>query len=82
MYGMTRREARQSVGARVKALREARGLSVERLEELSDIPEFMIRALEAGNMRVTFENIVCLARGMRVRVEEIVDPEEYDGRTR
>ncbi|MHC5054507.1 MAG: helix-turn-helix domain-containing protein [Planctomycetota bacterium] len=69
MHGETRRDVRALVGARIRGLRERRGMGVQTLSELSDIPEFMIRALEGGRMRqMCLENLLCLARALGVPV--------------
>ena len=66
MYGETRRETRRWLGARIRDIREAKGLSRRALADLSDIPEPMIASIENGYMRVTFENFLCLARALDV----------------
>jgi transcriptional regulator with XRE-family HTH domain len=70
MHGETRRDVRAFVGARIRGVRERRGMDVRTLSELSDIPEFMIGALEGGGMQMRFENLLCLARALGVSVEE------------
>ena len=77
MYGMTRRETREFVGARIRAIREARGLSVSDLQDLSDVPELMIATIERGRMVMRFENLLCLARALGVPVTELfTDPDD------
>ena len=53
-------------------------MSVGELSELSDIPEFMIGTIEGGRMRITFENLLCLARGLGVSVVEFFADDEGD----
>jgi ribosome-binding protein aMBF1 (putative translation factor) len=79
MHGETRRDAREFVGARIRGLREDRGMGIETLSELSDIPEFMVRALEGGRMQMRFENLLCLARALGVPVEEFFGDDKGDG---
>ncbi|MHC5053339.1 MAG: helix-turn-helix domain-containing protein [Planctomycetota bacterium] len=79
MDGMTRRGTRELVGARIRAVREARGLSVRELGGLSDVPELMLAAIERGRMRITFENLLCLARALGVPAIDLFDFEK-DGR--
>jgi len=76
MHGMTRRGVRVEVGGRVRRLREARGTSVEALSERSDIPEFLVRAIEAGWAHFTFEQLLCLARALGVPVTAFFDDED------
>ena len=66
MHGETRRETRRWLGARIRDVREAKGLGRRALAELADIPEPMIASMENGYMRVTFENFLCLARALEV----------------
>ena len=77
MHGMTRREVRERVGARIMWFRAARCFSRRRLSDLSDIPEILLGRIENGRMRVTFENTLCIARALGVRVHDLLaDPEE------
>ncbi len=71
MHGETRREVRAFVGARIRQLREERGLSLRGLCDLSDIPELMIGQMERGAMLMRFENLLCLARALGVPVTEL-----------
>ncbi len=79
MHGETRRGTREFVGARIRAIRERRGMGVGKLSELSDIPEFMINTMEHGRMQMRFENLLCLARGLGVSVVEFFSDDEGDG---
>ena len=68
MHGATRRGTREFIGARIRRFREARGLSLSKLQDLADIPEMMIGQMEIGRMRITLENLLCLARALDVPV--------------
>ena len=76
MHGETRRGTREFIGARIRRFREARGLSVLELSNLSDIPELMLATIERGRMRITFENMICIARSLDTPLVEFFD----DGR--
>ncbi|MHC5055790.1 MAG: helix-turn-helix domain-containing protein [Planctomycetota bacterium] len=77
MHGETRRDVRALVGARIRSLRQRSGMGIVTLSEVSDIPEFMVRALEGGRMQMRFENLLCLARALGVPVIDFFgDPEE------
>ncbi len=76
MHGVTRRGTREFVGARIRAAREARGLSLRGLSDLADIPEMMIGQMEIGRVRITFENLLCLARALGVSVVEFFGDED------
>ncbi len=79
MHGETRREAREFVGARIRTIREVRGLSLRGLSDLADIPELMLGMIERGRKRITFENILCLARALGVPVTDFFSDDEGDG---
>ena len=65
---MTRREVRVAMGARIRAIRQSKGMGLQTLSCLSDIPEIMIGRMEIGRTRVTLENLFCLARALDVSV--------------
>jgi transcriptional regulator with XRE-family HTH domain len=71
MHGETRRDVRALVGARIRRLREERGLSLRALSDFADIPELMIGQMERGAMLIRFENLFCLARALGVQVTEL-----------
>ncbi len=79
MHGETRRGTREFVGARIRAIREARGLSLRGLCDLSDVPELMIAQMERGRMMIRFENLLCIARALEVPVTEFFSDDEGDG---
>ncbi len=76
MHGETRRGTREFVGARIREIREARGLSLRGLCDLADIPELMIGQMERGRMLIRFENMLCLARALDVPVIEFFADDE------
>ncbi|MHC5057547.1 MAG: helix-turn-helix domain-containing protein [Planctomycetota bacterium] len=81
MDGMTRRDVRAFVGARVREFRRRSGMGIRTLSEISDIPELMVGAIERGRMRVTFENLLCLARALGVGVTAFFEDDEGGGGT-
>lgn len=76
MHGETRRGMREFLGARIRRFREARGLSVRQFTDLWDIPEIMLSTIERGRMRITFENLLCLARALDVPLVEFFGDDE------
>jgi len=70
MDGTMPPEMRCRVVTRLRAVREACGLTVEGLSVRSDIAEFIIRAIEDGWTQYTFEQLLCLARALEVPVVE------------
>jgi len=75
MHGMTRREVREMVGARIRAVRQSKGMGFRTLSCLSDIPELMIGRMERGATPIRFENLFCLARAMGVSVTTFFEDE-------
>jgi transcriptional regulator with XRE-family HTH domain len=78
MHGETRRDVRAFVGARIRQLREERGLSFRDMSDLADIPELMIGQMERGRMQMRFENLLCLARALGVPVIDLFGDPETD----
>ncbi len=78
MNGLTRREVRKLLGAKIRVLREARGLTRDALSGFSDIPPMMIGQMENGFMRISFENVLCFARALRVSVMELFEEGDTD----
>ena len=73
-YGESSRwEIRREIGARIRALREARGLSVWDLAERSAVPEMELGILENGKRSVRFETLLCLARALGVSPSSLFD---------
>ena len=62
----SRWKIRREIGGRIRALREAKGLSVEELAELSAVPEMELGILENGKRSVRFETLLCLAGALGV----------------
>jgi transcriptional regulator with XRE-family HTH domain len=78
MNGLTRREVRKRLGAKIRKLREARGLTINALSGSSDIPPVMIGQMENGRMRITLENLLCLSRALEVPLVELFDDGNAD----
>ena len=68
MYGddRTRRDIRKLFGARVKALREERGLGRLELGRRSGMSDLEVGFIENGAKPVRLEDLVCLAVGLDV----------------
>lgn len=69
-----------SWGARIRELRDERGLSATRLARMADVDHTHLRKVEHGDARFGDDARIRLARALGVRVEEIfVYPDTRQG---
>lgn len=68
----TRASVTVELGRRVRALRQQRGLSQERLGELAHVHRTYVGSLERGERNVALINIVRLAEALEVDPAELV----------
>ena len=66
--------ARAAFGRRVRELRAQRGLSQERLAEVSGLHRTYVSSLERGQRNVSLENIHRLAAALDVHVADLFPP--------
>lgn len=71
-----------ALGARVRMLRQARGLSQEKLAELAGLHRTYISSVELGKRNVSLLNIQALANALGVSVEEFFKADEFRKRGR
>jgi transcriptional regulator with XRE-family HTH domain len=62
----TRRDIRKLLGARVKKVREERGLGRLELGRRSGLSEMEVGLIENGSKPIRCEDLVCLAKGLGV----------------
>ncbi len=63
---MARYSEQEHFGRRIRALRERKGLSQERLAELADLHRNYVGGIERGERNVGFRNILRLAKALNV----------------
>lgn len=66
----------KTFGARVRLLRQAQGLSQEKLAELSGLHRTYISSIELGARNVSLKNIHALADALGISVEDLFKTEE------
>ena len=65
-------DAKRDFGKRVRQLRHERGLSQEALADEAGLHRTYVSSLERGERNVSLENIVKLARALRVPLQELL----------
>jgi transcriptional regulator with XRE-family HTH domain len=64
---------RRLLGEAVRAKRREAGFSQEKLAEKADLSTVFISRIERGKESPTMDNLVKVARALRVRVQKLVD---------
>jgi transcriptional regulator with XRE-family HTH domain len=67
-------DARARVSSALRALREARGLSVSELSRASGVAKATLSALEGGRANPTLDTLWSLAAALKVSLGELLDP--------
>jgi len=68
-----------AIGARIRELRERRGLSLRELAELAGVSSSAIQKIEANSMIPTISVLMKIARGLRCRVTDFLDDDTEKG---
>ena len=64
-------EILQSFGLRIKALRQEKGLSQEKLAELADLHRTYINLVESGKRNISLKNIQKLSKALGVGLDDL-----------
>lgn len=70
-------DIRKAFGVRVRILRQKRGLSQEKLAELSKLHRTYISSVELGERNVSLKNIQALADALGVSLEELFKADDF-----
>jgi transcriptional regulator with XRE-family HTH domain len=71
--------ANNEVGAKIKGLREMRGISVEELADRSGLQPAQVSKIESGAVTTSLTPLLKLARGLGVRLGTFLDDAELSG---
>ena len=61
------------IGARIKELREARGLSTNKLSNMAGLSQSYVRKLEKGESRPTVESLELLCHALGITFEDFIN---------
>jgi len=76
------REELEQVGARLRAARQARGLTLEDLAGSAGMSASTLSRLESGKRQASLELLLPLTRRLGLRIDELLTPEAVDPRVR
>ncbi len=71
--------ANNAVGAKIKGLRELRGVTVEELSERSEMSPEQIKEIEAGKVATSLTPLLKIARGLGCRLGTFLDDTSISG---
>lgn len=72
----------KAFGSRVRTLRHAKGLSQEKLAELSHLHRTYISSVELGERNVSLKNIQALSDALGVSLQDLFGSEDFPKRGR
>lgn len=75
-------EELEQVGARLRAARQARGLTLEGLASSARMSASTLSRLESGKRQASLELLLPLTRRLGIRLDDLVPQEQADPRVR
>lgn len=75
---MDTRNTVATLGRRIRALREAQGLSLRDLAERAGVSSGAVQKIESGAMSPTISTLMKIARGLRCRVTEFLEEGKHE----
>src|SRR5215212_5328541 len=73
-------DAAANLGRNIQQLREARGLTQQKISAVAGIPRATWANLESGAANPTLNVLVKVAQALQVRLEELIEPPRRTGR--
>jgi transcriptional regulator with XRE-family HTH domain len=70
---------KNSLGAKVRTVRESRSMSAEQLAERADLPLELVTRIESGSLIPSLSPLIRIARALGVRLGTFLDDEEQVG---
>ena len=61
------------IGSRIKELREAQGLSTNRLSNMAGLSQSYVRKLERGECKPTVESLELLCHALKITLEDFIN---------
>ena len=71
---------RSRLGARLHAIRQAKGLGLTKVAKLSGISRSTLYKVENSGVSLTYDKLVALSRGLRINIEELFGEPKETGR--
>jgi len=65
-------DIKKNVGLRIRAIRELRGLTQEKLAALADLHRAYIGQIERGEKNIGVENLEKIAKALRVNARDLL----------
>ncbi|MCQ2753653.1 MAG: helix-turn-helix domain-containing protein [bacterium] len=65
------------LGKRISSLRQKRGLTQEKLAELTGYSPNHISKLESSRTKPSFDLLVCIAKALQINIKELFNFDEY-----